>query len=258
MKSSRTAIENRRKQIILELKRDENISVEALASALNASALTIRRDLDCLEERGVLKRCYGGAKLCAGSDQPIRQVNDLLACRRGIAKCAASHVSDGDTIFINSSSTALMMVQFITARGVTVITNNGKALGIDTPQDVTVVLTGGELRNPKASMTGDFAINNLCRVTAAKAFLGCSGLTVEEGFTTASTQEVAVNKIMFERVTGERFILADHTKIGRRHSFISGSPELIDYVITDNKVEYSALEPLEVKDIRIIQVEPLY
>jgi DeoR/GlpR family transcriptional regulator of sugar metabolism len=249
MKNSRAAIEDRQQSILQELRQDERVSVQELAARLGASPLTIRRDLGSLEKQGLLSRHYGGATLLG--DQPPKDF--LQACREAIARTAARYVADGDTIFINSSSSALMLLNYVTAKGVTVITNNGKVLQFDLPADMTVVLTGGELRYPKGSMTGDFAVNNLGRVTAVKAFLGCSGLTAEEGFTTASMQEVAINQAMLARVTGSKFILADHTRIGKRHSFISGAPEQISCVITDAEADPQVLEALKAKNIRIVQ-----
>lgn len=86
---------------------------------------------------------------------------------------------------------------------------------------------------------------------------GCSGLTAEEGFTTANMHEVAINQLMLSRVTGERFILADHTKIGKKHSFVSGAPEQISYVITDTKANKTVLDSLAKRGVEIIQVPPL-
>ena len=74
---------------------------------------------------------------------------------------------------------------------------------------VSICLSGGELRIPKESMVGDFALNNLNKVSATKAFLGCSGFSVASGMTTAILQEVAINEVMITRCIGETFILAD-------------------------------------------------
>ena len=115
------------------------------------------------------------------------------------------------------------MLKYIKNKRVTVITNNGKAIFMDHDPMVSICLSGGELRIPKESMVGDFALNNLNKVSATKAFLGCSGFSVASGMTTAILQEVAINEVMITRCIGETFILADHTKIGTNHSFITES-----------------------------------
>ena len=81
-------------------------------------------------------------------------------------------VEDGDTIFINTSSTALAMVPYIHAKNVVVITNNGNAITIPHSAEVTIILTGGELRHIKGTMVGEFALDNINMVSTRKTFLG--------------------------------------------------------------------------------------
>lgn len=83
-------------------------------------------------------------------------------------------------------------------------------------------------------MTGEFAINNLKRVTATKSFLGCSGFSVNVGMTTALMNEVSINKLMLTRVTDSTYILADHTKIGGESNFVSSSIENIKTLLPTN------------------------
>lgn len=257
MKNNNTFIENRRKKIYEALEQHGSMKVEALSAELHASPLTIRRDLDHLEQLGLIERYYGGASLRESPSKQNLFNSDNTLHKHAIAQRAAQFVEDRDTIFINSSSTALLMLKYITAKMVTVITNNGKTIFCDSRDDMTIVLTGGELWTPKGVMVGEFALNNLNRVTATKSFLGCSGLTAEEGFTTAAMHEVAINQLMLSRVTGERYILADHTKIGRKQSFISGSPDQISCVITDTEADKTDLDSLALLGIQIIQVPPL-
>ena len=86
-------------------------------------------------------------------------------------------MNDGDCIFINASSTALSIISNITAQDVTVITNNAKAMLLTERPNASIILTGGEIRPPKASMTGEFALECVKRITATKCFLGVTGLS---------------------------------------------------------------------------------
>jgi DeoR/GlpR family transcriptional regulator of sugar metabolism len=119
-----------------------------------------------------------------------------------------------------------------------------------------LVFTGGELRFPKEAMVGDFALNNLNKVTASKCFLGCNGITSDEGLTTAVLQEATINNIMLTRVTGPKYILADRSKIGRRLSFIYGQLRDISLLITDTEVSPNLVEELR-QTIEVFQVKPL-
>lgn len=257
MKNSHSVVDSRRQKIMEVLEQFGTARVDVLAAELGASPLTIRRDLEHFETIGLVDRFYGGASL------KEKIINDnifssvLTLHKHAIAQRAAQFVTDGDTIFINTSSTALLILEYITAKTVTVITNNGKAIFANTRDDMMVVLTGGELRSPKEAMVGEFAINNLNRVMATKCFLGCSGLTIEEGVTTGVLQEVAVNELMLSRVTGPRYVLADHSKIGRKHSFMSGNVDQISCLVTDTEADTAVLNQLRQRHVQVVQVPPL-
>lgn len=257
MKRSYGVVEGRRRKISQTLEQFGSVRVDALAAELNTSQLTIRRDLEYFEKMGLVERFYGGATLKhqAADNNIFSSVYTLH--KHAIAKRAAQFVEDGDTIFINTSSTALLMLRYIDAKMVTVITNNGKAIFSESPDDMIVLLTGGELRAPKEAMVGEFAINNLSRVMATKCFLGCSGITIEEGITTAVLQEVAINELMLERVTDQRYLLADHSKVGRKHSFMSGNADQISCLITDTEADRRVLEHLRQLGVQTVQVPPL-
>lgn len=256
MRNSRSIVEKRRERILQILGAVSFAKVKALADELNASPLTIRRDLETLDGEGKIYRFHGGASLLRGADDGNIFSSELTLHKHAIAKKAAEFVNDGDTIFINTSSTALAMLSYIRARHVTVITNNVKAVSCEKPRDMILVLTGGELRVPKEAMVGDFALNNLNKVTASKCFLGCNGITVEEGVTTAVLQEATINGVMLNRAIGEKYILADRTKVGRRLNFIYGALNEVTCLITDTEASKSEVDKLR-QTIEVLQVKPL-
>lgn len=257
MKMNKAIVDERRNKIMREIQCNGKALVEQLSQQFQVSPLTIRRDLQYWEQMGAVERFYGGAKLIQNfveNDDP-RLSNELY--KHAIAKYAAQYVQEGDTIFINTSSTALLVLKYIKNKRVTVITNNAKAIFIDHDPLISLFLTGGELRVPKESMVGDFALNNLNKVSATKAFLGCSGFSVESGMTSAILQEVAINEVMINRCIGETFILADHTKIGNNHSFISGNIQSFDYLITDNMADPIFLDAIQEAGLNVVKLDPL-
>jgi DeoR/GlpR family transcriptional regulator of sugar metabolism len=176
---------------------------------------------------------------------------------KAIAKRAAMFVEDGDVIFVNSSMTAAMIINYIKYKHVTVITNNAKAINFNPDENVTVLFTGGELRFPKRSMTGDLAIQTINSITANKCFIGCSGLTVE-GVSTANIKETMINKTMLQRTKGKKFILCDYSKIGLNFAFRYAAFEGIDYLITDVNADREVVDYIgKHNDITIIKEEPL-
>jgi len=254
VKRHKKLVDERRNQLLYELSLTPGIKVEELAGRLNVSPLTIRRDLQYWEDMNRISRHYGGATLVETFQQSCN-VSDAKELRKNaIAKKAAEFVEDGDTIFINTSSTALLILKYIKHKRINVITNNANAIFVQKDNLINVLLTGGELREPKESMVGEFAYNNLSRVSANKAFIGCSGISAQVGMTTAVLAEVAINEVMLRQCTGPRFVLADGTKIGHNHSFVSSAISKIDYVITDQSAPLEAIELLKDKGVKIITV----
>lgn len=249
MKRERACVDNRRNRITQMMKHNPEVRVDELAKMLDVSLITIRRDLQYLEEKNLLIRKYGGA-VATTTDT----VDEVQMYRTLIARYAAALVSDGDNLFINTSRNALKILEYIQAQNVTVITNNGKAINSERAQGVSVVLTGGELRHPKDAMVGDFALRNLQPIYAGKAFVGCSGISAETGMTTEIFNEVSINALMIDHATQAVYVLADHTKIGKNSSFISCPIEKIKHLITDEKASGEALDLIREKGVMVHQV----
>lgn len=238
MKCSKNAIDKRREVLLDLIRKTPNISPSDLAEQAGVSAVTIRRDLRYLEEAMLVSTYYGGV-IPVTTDSSISNLKitgDLSATeakRIAIAKFAATLVNDNDIIFINTSSTCLMILRFIRAKNVTVITNNGNAIKEEFGPELSVILSGGELRRPKESLVGDYAIRNLMTVSAKKSFIGCSGLSYANGMTTENANEVALNEIMLQRVTGKAYVIADSSKIGKTSNYITFPADRITHIITD-------------------------
>lgn len=251
MKREKACVDDRRNRIVEMMGVNPEVRVDELAKVLGVSLITIRRDLQYLEEQKLLVRTYGGA---VSTQPPAGSMDEVQMYRMLIARYAARFVSENDTLFINTSRNALQMLDYITCSNVTVITNNGKAVGCDYPQGINVVLTGGELRHPKDAMVGDFALRNLQPIYAKKAFVGCSGISAQAGMTTEIFNEVSINELMIDHATQDVYVLADHTKIGANSSFISCPIGKIKYLITDEKAPEEALELIREKGVHVYQV----
>lgn len=250
MKQSKEIVDGRRKRIMEIIKKTGDARVPDIAAHLGVSEITVRRDLQYLEDHRQIDRYYGGARV--RQDRQVRVRDELSVCREQIARYAASLVEDGDTIFINTSSTALQAVQYITARDVTVITNNGNIVtSSKNPSHITIILLGGELRNIKGTMVGEFALHNLAHVTATRAFIGCTGLSLENGMMTQFLNEVDINKNMVLRTSGTAYILADHTKLGKDSSFVSFGMDLITDVITDSRADPAVMDELKERGVGV-------
>lgn len=266
MKKTQSIVSKRRKRILEYLKTNETISTNDLAEILNISPLTLRRDLQALDEEGLIIRHYGGAKLVTPSDDIISHDNNsennnisliLTKKKKIIAKYAADLVNDGDTIFINSSSTALCMLEHLGNKRVNIVTNNGKALNSTIGPNIELVLTGGQVYERKQSLVGDFATYILSKITADKCFLGVSGIAADSGISTSVLQETLINHEMINRCNGPVYILADSSKVGRHHNFSSGDINEISHLITDCDISEAEIKDLEDKGVKVIPLNYL-
>jgi DeoR/GlpR family transcriptional regulator of sugar metabolism len=248
MKRERAYVDNRRNKILEIMGAQPEMKVEELAKMFEVSPVTIRRDLQYLEDQHKLTRFYGGATVKEKKELEMDKVNSY---RELIAAYAASLVEDEDTLFINTSATALKILNYIDKNNVTVITNNGRAINCEQKEGLNVILTGGELRHPKEAMVGDFAIRNVQPVFAKKSFLGCSGFSEECGMTTENANEVNINALMIKNALNETYLLADHTKIGNNSSFISCTIDQIGNLITDELAPEELLEGIRERGVKI-------
>lgn len=258
MKSSRGIIEARQKSIIQLLQKNRHLNVTELSERLNVTASTIRRDLEYLESQGCIRRYFGGAQYILPPNVDVQyQTNkgNPTPAKLAIARKAASMVEPGDILFLNSSSTALYMLDYLPDIPASVITNNARALYCTCPDNVDLLLTGGEVFGNKQSLVGEFAVSSTKKVTASKCFLGVSGISSEGGATSSIVQEVAVNKSMISQCGGPKIVLADSSKIGIRQNFFCYGLDQITHLITDAAADPNELERISRCGVEIITVD---
>ena len=166
MKRDYESVERRRSQILKLIREQESVKVEDLAELFHMSTMSVRRDLQYLEDRNLVTRFYGGARANAAFRYKTPE-EELAMYRKLLSRYAATKVDAGDTIFINGSSSALGLLDYLTVHDVHVITNNGFAAVKTYPKSVTITLTGGELR--EHIMVGDSVMRRLLNETASQA-----------------------------------------------------------------------------------------
>ena len=217
MKNNRKAVEERQSQILNLVRERGGISVEEIAHGFGISLMTVRRDLQTLEDQRKLKRTHGGAVPFGKNAGTDPDFGDVAFCRAKLSEYAARFVEDGDVIFISGSRTALDMLEYVGGKHVTVYTNNGWALGRTFPENVTIHITGGEVRNN--IMIGEYVVRNLLNITVNKVFLGCAAVYEDGEFRYDIPTEIGINEAAIGRASGDLYILADHTKLSRRTEF---------------------------------------
>lgn len=261
MKKSQSIVSKRRERILAYLKTNKAINTNELADLLDISPITLRRDLQALDDEGLIMRHYGGAKLTSDLSSNTggtgESISDTVLNRKKhtIAKYAAGLINNGDTIFINSSTTALLILEYLGDKRVNVVTNNGKALNSTIGPNVSLILTGGQVYERKQSLIGDFAVRILSGITSDKCFLGVSGIAADSGISTSVFQETLVNHEMIKHCSGSVYVLTDSSKVGRHHNFSSGDISEITHLITDSDIGEDSVREFEKKNITVIALD---
>lgn len=253
MKRDRQSVNERHTKILSILRDRHEIKVDELAATFGVSLMTIRRDLQHLESQGLISRFYGGAV----AEQPITipsDPDDVALYRSLIGRYAASLVFDSDYLFINGSSTALGLLNYVDKEDVHVFTNNGMAVGMKLPAGINLTLSGGIIRGESGILTGDCAMRNLLMEQAEKAFIGCTGISPNGEVLCGIPTELGINETMINH-SYEYYILADHTKIGVVGNYASWHLEKMGTVITDEMAPAHMVEQLRCIGMTVIQVK---
>lgn len=245
------AIQAERQLAIVDLIRTrKTVSTEELSKMFDISLNTVRRDLTVLEEQGVLKRTHSGAVL-AEANQFVRpygvRKSEYSEAKDLIGKAATALVREGDTIIIDAGTTTQQMVKYLlNFEQLTVLTNSLEIANefLMNPK-ISVILSGGILRQESRSMIGFPAEQFFSQFNADKLFLSVGGISVEAGtITNPNIHETAVKKKMIE-ASREIIALADSHKLG----VISLCPicpiKSINVLITDEKADQKMVDGVE-------------
>ncbi|BBP76176.1 DeoR/GlpR transcriptional regulator [Pseudomonas gingeri NCPPB 3146 = LMG 5327] len=209
-----------RHRTILDMVRTRDTNVEELSAALGASEATVRRDLTLLARQRLLVRTHGGATALIGVHEPEASLEERKSARRdekdAIAKAAALHIQDGDTIFLDSGTSCVALAMHLYShQDIHVVTNNLLVvMALANVPGARLTLIGGELRESSMSTLGPLAELSLSRLSVDRAFFGADGVVAGFGLCEASAQQAYLKECVIRRAA-EVFVLADSEKLGR-------------------------------------------
>lgn len=213
-----------RQQAILEyIRQHHSAKVSELSSIFYMSETSIRRDLHKLERAGLIHKTYGGAVLVQGDNEVIsleaRQQLEHEA-KVTIARKAAAMVTNGQVIFLDSSSTALAMVPFLGhLTNLSIITNGLKiAAALADYTAFKVYVLGGLLNTRALSMRGTLTLQMLKGLYANRLFVSPRSVDSMGNVFCADEEEAAARRLMME-LSDETILLCNAKKLGQRAAF---------------------------------------
>lgn len=255
MKNSMENVQNRRNQLLAELKQLDSITVKDLAAQLNVSEITVRRDLKALNEMGRVNWHHGIVeKVDVESSQDNSLRSKIEQLKDSIAAAVSSYIDDNSTLFVNSSSLCWRAINQLATKPLTIITNNIRATECARHPETSIILTGGEVRYPKESLVGTVAIQLLETMQSDYTLIGCDGINAENGVTTQNIYETQVNSTMIQRTKQKVICVADYRKIGVSSNYHVADLSSVDVLITDAFANERVIRDFRHRGIEVIQV----
>ena len=249
-------IPSERKQRIKQMIVEQNVlKVSELSVVFGVSEMTIRRDLESLEEEGHLERRFGGAVAPEQTEQAAFDSNYDVRLKTqtkqkaAIARHAGTLVNDGDTVAIDASTTALMFAKEVANRPITIITNS-----LDTAQalrnsEAKVILTGGYLRQIAGSFLGPLAIQTLQNLKVDLSFVSAKALLVPDGLMDSDLDEAEVKRALIQ-TSAKTIALIDSSKFGKRALVRIAKLDSFDLLISDTELAPEIQEDLQRQGIQ--------
>ena len=251
--------QGRRSAILQRLREDSTVTVAQLSKQFGVSEVTIRKDLRILKERKLLIRVHGGAIMGASASSAETEERNISFKRlvnakekEAIGRAAAAHIKDGDTIMIDSGTTALEVARHLERfNDLTIITNSINAmLEALKYKRFKVMLMGGSVRETSLSTVGSLAESNLKLFYCDKLFLGVDSFSVEAGLSTPNVEEASTNQVMISRAR-EVIAVFDSSKINKRALAFIAMPDKINTVITDDNLSPTVKNQLKALNINV-------
>jgi DeoR/GlpR family transcriptional regulator of sugar metabolism len=246
----------RREKILEMIKEDGHAKVLQLSKIFKVTEVTIRQDLEKLEKDGVIEREHGGAHLknvgILVKTISLQNQENLIE-KASIAQKSVEYINDGDTIILDSGSTTTEIAKLIVGfKNLTVITNSlNIALILGANPEINLVVTGGEFKAPTLSLTGQKAADFFDNLHVDKLFLATAGITLKSGLTYPSISDICVKRAMIESANAV-YLVADSSKIGKSSFASLGALSLIDYLITDSKINEEDKLMLNKHEIKLV------
>src|SRR6516225_3085000 len=247
-------VEERRQKLLELISQRGFVALADLAAAIDASESTIRRDLEHLHQRGVLKRTHGGAiylgdglTLPALEERSESQVEE----KRAIGKAAADLIQDGDAILLDGGTTTLEVARLLVGRPIQIVTNSLPIANLfASNREADLVMLGGYVYPKTGVALGPLTVRMLEDIHVHQTILSVGGITAK-GLFNSNLLLVETERLMM-RCADEVVVVADHTKVGRQAlAFLCGFGE-IDTLIVDDGLTPAQRAVVDQTDARLI------
>lgn len=247
--------EERQAYILDVISRKNIVKLRDLISNLDASESTIRRDLDELESKGLLKRVHGGAVGVSNKFTPDYSMDERqsehIEAKKAIANYCADLVTDGDFVYLDSGTTTAEIIPLLRGKNITVVTNgivNAQKL---LENNINTYILGGKIKPSTTAIIGEQAMKELKGYRFNYAFVGANGISYKSAITTPDTSEACIKELAIS-LAKYSYIVADSSKFDKV-SFAKIC-DFSDVTIITNKLEDDVDERI-IEEFEVVQVD---
>lgn len=219
------------------------------------SFMTIHRDLDVLEQQGVVVRVRGGAKAVrhAGDIGFDERLRENTAGKMAIARKAASLVRPSGTVFLDASTTTLMLARQLPDTSLNLFTTGpGIALELCRLSNPVVTLCCGTINRKNLALSGQNTLEMLEKINIDVAFIGVSGCSVDAGFTCGTESDMLVKRMVIRKARTS-VLLCDKTKFSRLMPYTFATLADVDCVITDGEPPAAFAAAVQAAGVELLQ-----
>lgn len=250
----------RRHMIIDIINKEKAVKVVDLSKQFGVTEETIRRDLEKLAQKGIVKKTYGGAVLMSKVDEKEMEdtsfdhrIMENTTSKAKIGNALTGLLGDGETIILDSSTTCLEVAkQLPMNKRFTIISNSISAITtLGEREDITVISTGGTLRSKSLSLIGPTAKNNIMSYYADKAIISCKGIDLQRGVMEANELEKEI-KQCFVSVAKEIILVVDSAKINKSSIYKLMELDVVNTIVTDAPLDSQWQEVCIKNNIKVI------
>jgi DeoR/GlpR family transcriptional regulator of sugar metabolism len=253
---------DRRRETYELIERSGSASVADLSRELDVSVQTVRRDLEALEEEGLIERVHGGAVVlgnggATGGATPVEGAASERGPahaeeKRRIGAAAAALVKPGSTVFLSGGTTTEQVVAHLPEHArITVVTNAvNVAYALGRKPGIETIVLGGYLRHSEGTLLGPMAEEAIRSFRIDQALYGCYGLDPDDGLSGASLVEAAMDRVVLDAV-GRVIVLADSSKFAQRGPVRLAGIERIGTLVTDRDAPEEGVRRLKQHGVEV-------
>jgi len=250
--------EERLEKILELLNKNGRVKVKELSELFNVSESMIRKDLQRLEAEQLLQRTYGGAILkrkfseCSPIDTRLKENSDS---KELIAKKAFELISDGDVIFLESSSINYFLAQLIanSTKKITVITNMSIIPSVfNHNETVKLICIGGIYDNRSGGVLGSEVIKSISKYIFSKGFVGSAGVNLTTNSAYTLTLEDGNVKEVIISNSKEAYLLVEKEKFDADSTYKFADLEEFNAIITDSDISERIRNRIQKLSVKLI------